>query len=227
MQLHAVIVPPPAVVASALEAARDLVPLAPPVVEVPKPGLLDRLRGRRPAEPEAAPVITWVPAAPEAVFVRLAKFGNVTADDAAGLARALEGVAGTWRAPVLHVSRLAVTEAAPFDVVAGLDGDVDALRDIYRNVNEVARLQRFFLDRRSFRSELVLGSLAVEDGAPVPDSVAGAEIVHRGPRWSPTHITLLRSSFTAGVSFAEVARIELAGGGEELGTSTGAESPGA
>ena len=229
MQLHAVIVPPSDVVRDALEAALELLPPVPPApTEEPARPFLDRLRGRRQPEPPATPVAaTLSPAAPEAVFVRLAKFGNVTADDAAGLAKALEGVAGTWRAPVLHVSRLAVTEAAPFDVVAGLDGDVDALRDIYRNVNEVARLQRFFLDRRSFRSELVLGSLAVEDGPPVPDSVAGAEIVHRGPRWSPTHITLLRSSFTAGVSFAEVARIELAGGGEELGASTGAESPGA
>ena len=214
MQLHAVIVPPSEVVRDALEAAGDLLPQVPAApAEEPARGFLDRLRGRLKPEPPAPPVaVTLSPAAPEAVFVLLAKFGNVTADDAAGLATALEAVAGTWRAPVLHVSRLAVTEAAPFDVTAGLDGDVDALRDIYRNVNEAARLQRFFLDRRSFRNEIALGSVVVEDGAPVPDSVAGAEIAHRGPRWTPAHITLLRSSFTAGTTFAEVAQIELAGG---------------
>lgn len=222
MQLHAVIVPPPDVVDSALRAARDLVPPAPPVVEVPRPGFVDRLRGRRPAEPEAPPVITWVPAAPDAVFVRLAKFGNVTADDAEGLATALEAVAATWPAPVVHVTRLRVAEAHPFDVTAELEGDVDALRDIFRNVNEVARLQRFFLDRRSFRSELVLGSIELEDGAPV-DSVAGAEVPHRGVRWSPSHVTLLRTSFTAeGTTFSEVAQIELEHRAEEQDARTGA-----
>ena len=221
MQLHAVIVPPPDVVASALEAARDLVPSPPPVVEVPKPGLLDRLRGRRPAEPEAAPVITWVPAEPDAVFVRLAKFGNVTADDAAGLATALEAVAPTWPAPLLHVTKVRVAESHPFDVTAELEGDVDALRDIFRNVNEVARLQRFFLDRRSFRSELTLGTIEVEDGAPA-DSVAGTEVPHRDVHWSPSHVTLLRASSTAeGTTFSEVARIELEHRAEEQDARTG------
>ncbi len=226
MQLHAVIGPPPGVVQSALEAARDLIPSPPPVAEEPKRGRLDRLRGRRQVQPQAAaPVVTLVPAVPEAVFVRLAKFGNVTGDDAAGLVKALEAEAGTWRAPVLHVSKVVVTEALPFEVRAQLEGDVDALRDIYSHVIEAARLQRFYLDRRSFRSELTaLGSLEGEDGAPVPDSVAGAEVLHPGVRWSPSHITLLRTSFTdGGTTFAEVARIELAhGAAEELGARTGA-----
>ena len=222
MQLHAVIVPPPDVVDSALEAARDLVPSAPTVVEVPKPGLLDRLRGRRPAEPEAAPDVTLVPASPDAVFVRLAKFGNVTGEDAAGLTRALEAVAGAWPAPMLHVTSVGVAEADPFDITATLEGDVDALRDIFRNVNEVARLQRFYLDRRSFRSELTLGSVEVEEGAPT-DSVAGAEVPHQGVRWSPSHVTLLRASFTAeGTTFTEVARIELEHRAEEQDARTGA-----
>lgn len=222
MQLYAVIVPPPAVVQGAVEAARDLFPPAPAAVEEPRHGLLDRLRGRRPDAPPAAPAVTLVPAAPDAVFVRLAKFGNVTVDDVAGLAKALEAVAGTWRVPVLNVSAVGVTEADPLAVTARLDGDVDALRDIYLNVNEVARLQRFFLDRRSFRSEVTLGSLEVEDGSPVPDSVVGAEAPHRGPRWSPSHVTLLRTSFTGGVSFVEVARIDLADAAEELGAHIGA-----
>ncbi len=223
MQLHAVIVPPPGVVQGALEAAGDLFPSAPAAIEEPRRGLLDRLLARRQAEPPAAPVVTLVPAAPEAVFVRLAKLGNVTATDAAGLAAALEAVAGTWPAPALHVSRVGVTEAHPFDVTAQLDGDVDALRDIYSNVIEVARLQRFYLDRRSFRAELALGTVEVEDGAPVPGFVAGAEAPYRGPRWSPSHITLLRTMITdAGTTFAEVARVDLADSAEESGALAGA-----
>jgi hypothetical protein len=222
MQLHAVIVPPPDVVQGALEAAGGLVPPAPADPEEPRRGLLDRLLDRRQVEPPAAPAVAVVPAPPEAVFVPLAKFGNVTVDDARDLARALAAVSGTWPAPVLRVSRVRVAEAHPFDVTARLDGDVDALRDIYRNVNEVARLQRFFLDRRSFRSELHLGSLGLEDGATVPDGLPGREVPHQGARWAPSHVTLLRTSFTAGQPFAEVAQVELAHGAEESGALTGA-----
>ena len=226
MQLHAVIVPPPDVVQSALEAARDLIPSAPPVTEEPRRGRLDRLLGRRQVEPQgAAPVVTLVPTAPEAVFVRLAKFGNVTGDDVAVLVKALEAEARSWPAPVLHVTKVVVADAHPFEVTAQLEGDVGALRDIYSHVIEVARLQRFYLDRRNFRSQLTsLGSIEGEGGAPVPDSVAGAEVPHPGVRWSPSHITLLRTSVTSGgTTYAEVARIELAhGAAEELEVRTGA-----
>lgn len=218
MQLYAVIVPPPAVVQDALEVAGDLIPTPPAPTEEPQRGLLGRLLARRQVEPPAAPVVTLAPAPSEAVFVRLAKFGNVTATDAAGLATALEAVAGTWRAPVLHVSRVTVAETDPFDVTAKLDGDVDALRDIYSNVVEVSRLQRFYLDRRSFRAELTLGAVEVEGGAPVPADVAGAEVPHQGARWSPSHVTLLRTSFTdGGTTFVEVATVELAHSAEESG----------
>jgi hypothetical protein len=220
MQLHAVIVPPPSVVLDALEAGRDLFP--PPVAtEEPKQGLLDRLRGRRRAVPAAAPLATLLPAAPEEVFVRLAKFGNVTATDVAGLVTALEPVAVTWRAPVLHVSAVRVAETHPFGVTAQLDGDVGALRDIFNNLIEAARPHGFFLDRRSLRSELALGS--VDGGGPVPDPVAGAEAPHDGASWWPSHITLLRTSVVDGqTTFVEVARIGLADSAEELDARTGA-----
>jgi hypothetical protein len=117
MQLHAVIVPPPGVVRGALEAAAGVVP-PPAAPEEPERGLLERFLVRRQAEPPAEPVVAVLPAAPEAVFVRLAKFGNVTVDDAEGLAAALDAVAGTWPAPVLRVSRVRVAEAHPFDVTA-------------------------------------------------------------------------------------------------------------
>ncbi|MGF9756570.1 hypothetical protein AAII07_15310 [Microvirga sp. 0TCS3.31] len=223
MQLHAVIVPPPDVVRGALEAAHDLWSVTPPAPDEPARGLLDRLRGRRRPVTPAEPATALLPAAPEAVFVRLAKFGNVTGTDAAGLAEALRSVAGTWPAPVLRVTGLTVAEAEPHEVAAQLDGDVDALRDIYHHVNEVARQQRFFLDRRSFRSELLLGSVEGEDGAPVSSDVAGAEAAHAGPRWSPTHVTLVRASFGAsGTTYSELAQVELGRAAEELGTGTGA-----
>ncbi len=223
MQLYAVVVPPPDVVQDALTAAGELFPPPPPLPGKSKRGFLERLRDRRAAEPEAAPVAGLSALAPDAVFVHLAKFGNVTADDATALTEALRAQAATWRAPVLHVSRVFGAADDPYDVRAQLDGDVDALRDIFRNVNEIARLQRFFLDRRSFRSELALGSVEVEGEAPVPESVAGSEVPHQGPRWSPSHVTLLRTSFSNQVTtFVEVARVDLADAAEGLGARTGA-----
>lgn len=213
MQLHAVVVPPPEVVREALAAAHDLCSPAPAVTDDPRLGLLDRIRGRRRAAPPAPSLVALRPMTPDAVFVRLAKFGNVTGGDADGLARALGSMAGTWPAPVLHTTVVRVEESEPHAVTAQLDGDVEALRDIYRNVNEVARQQRFFLDRRSFRSEVVLGSVETGDGTPVPATVVGAEADHAGPSWSASHVTLVRASFTAGgTTYAEVARIDLAPG---------------
>lgn len=69
---------------------------------------------------------------------------------------------------------------------------------------------------------LALGSIGMEDGSPVPESVAGAEQPHAGASWSPAHVTLLRSSFNAqGTTFAEVAQIELADVGGGLGAHSG------
>ncbi len=206
MQLYAALVPPPDVVQDALDAAREM--LTPVAEDTSRRGILDRFRGRRQVD---APTVTLAPARPEAVFVRLAAFGNVAAEDAAVLGRAIEAQARAWPAPLVHVSALRVADASPFDVTGQLDGDVDACRDIFLQVNEVARTQRLFLDRRIFRTELVLGSVGVQDDDAVPDAIAGSEAPHEGPLWSPSHVTLLRTSYVNGGStFAEVMQVPLA-----------------
>ncbi|MDT0182946.1 hypothetical protein Q9S36_22460 [Microbacterium sp. ARD31] len=211
MQLHAAIVPPPSVVEAALEAARVIV--SPPAPSAPeqKARLLDRVLGRREPEAPAPPELTFTEAAPGAAHVRLAKFGNVTSTDAGSLADALAAAAGGWPVPVVYVTHLVVGKAYPFEVSARLEGDLDALRGLHRHVNEVAQSQGFFLDRRSFRSELVLGAVqTAEYDSSVP--LAGIEVPCRGPYWSPTHVTLLRSSWAAGATtFTEYERIDLAG----------------
>lgn len=214
MQLHAVVVPPHDIALAALEAAQQLVP-QPAVVVEPKRGLLDRWRGRSEPEPVAdEPAVTLVREPPEAVRVRLAKFGNVTTNDAAGLAAGLEDEAGAWQVPVVYVAALAVGADHPFEVTAVLEGDVDGLRGLYRCVNEVAQSQGFFLDRRGFRSEMVLGTMRVDDASPPP--LAGVEVPYRGAYWSPSHLSLLRASYGAGgTTFADYARIALGGDTEE------------
>lgn len=217
MQLHAgVAVPEEAVRATVLDVVPSLVAATvPPASEETGRGLLARWR-RSPAEPPA-PVVSFVPASPESVFVKIARFGNVTADVARDLTSSLTETAGDWRAPVLRVSSVTVSDAAPYVVTAELEGDVDALREIYRNVIEVAALHRFYLDRRNFRPEVVLGQLSAPAGDVVLDGIAGLRIDRSGPWWSADHLSLLRASFSGGAGFAEVARVGLdddAGGAE-------------
>ncbi len=176
MQLHAVVaVPEEAIRATVLDAVPALIAATAPPEPEPERGLLARWR-RRPAEP-LAPVVSFAPAPPESVFVKIAKFGNVTADVAGDLAAELEEAAGAWHAPVLRVSKVVVAESAPYTVTAELEGDVDALREIYRNVLEVAALHRFYLDRRNFRPEIVLGRLEAPTAQPCP---------RRSRAWSST-----------------------------------------
>ena len=212
MQLYAAIVPPQSVVEAALEAARVVVSPPPPPAPEQKARLLDRVLGRREPEAPAPPELTFKEAAPGAAHVRLAKFGNVTSTDAGALADALDAAAADagWPVPVVYVTHLVVGTTYPFEVSARLEGDLDALRGLHRNVNEVAQSQGFFLDRRSFRGELVLGAVQTADyDSSVP--LAGIEVPCRGPYWSPTHVTLLRSSWAAGATtFADYARIDLA-----------------
>ena len=209
MQLHAVIVAPPDVVADAAETARGLVEAQVPSDES-RPGLMARLR-RRPAEP--APAVTFAPADPGAVFVRLAKFGNVTSTDASSLVSALRTVVATWPSPRLHVSGVSVGQGRPIDVMARLEGDVEALAAIYRNLNDAAKREGWFLDRRSFRSELKVGEVEVPDGAVVPDALPGATVEDRGEEWQATHISFLRSVHRAdGPAYEEIRTLPLATG---------------
>ncbi len=121
--------------------------------------------------------------------MRLAKSGNVAATDAATLARPWRPSLTGGRRPGIHVCAVRVAPESPLNVTAQLDGDVDALRDIFSNVIEVAQSQRFFLDRRSLRSELVLGSVEVEGSTVVSGpgrvSVSTSRFQEPGQTWSP------------------------------------------
>lgn len=207
MQLHAVIAPPDSVVEHAAEAARALVASHLPAEEEPRTGLLARLR-RRPAEP--TPTIGVAIADPGTVFVRLAKFGNVTSTDASSLAKALGRTAATWAAPRLHVSAVGIGQGSPIEVVARLEGDVDELAAIYRNLNDAAKREGYFLDRRSFRSELRLGEVEVPEGAVVPETLSGATVEAHGTEWQPTHVSLVRVVHRTGApAYEEIHQLSL------------------
>ena len=194
MQLHAVIIPPRGAIEGALQITQSIFSPEPEQpVEEPKRGVLGRLKKSAPAPPPP-PEVLWEPAASDALFVKVCKFGNVTLTDARSLLKAIESVASRWPRPSVHVASVVVGETAPFAVTAKLEGETNDLFAVFRNTIEVAKDQDFFLDRRSFRSEVVLGTVEVPEGAPVPEALPGAVIPLEGPEWYASHLTLLRST---------------------------------
>jgi 2'-5' RNA ligase len=209
VQLQAVIVPPPSVLQDALAAALTihLKPEAPPE----KPRIVERLLQRQ-SGPAAAPAAELTVVASEAMFIRVARLGNVTSDDAHRLARALGEVAASWPAPVVHVAELGIELTDTQLVVnAQLGGDIDGLKGIFRNLVQAAEAQRFFLDRRSFRPEFTVASVDLPDDPSFLDRLEWDADVHRGPEWQATDISMLRVSFGDAQKFEEVDSLVLGG----------------
>lgn len=192
MQLQAVIVPPESVLKDALAAAQTiyLKPEAPPE----KPGFVERLFQRQSGL--AAPAAELTVMASDATFIRLARLGSVTSNDARSLARVLGEVAATWPAPVVHVAELAIELTDTQLVInAQLGGDIDGLRDIFHNFNQAAKAQRFFLDRRSFRPEFTVASIDLPGDPSFLDRLEWEAETHSGPDWQVTAVSLMRATF--------------------------------
>ena len=210
MHLQAVIVPPPGVMDGALQVLADIFEPDSAPVPVPRRSLLGRLRTSEAAATVSE--VVWEPSPPDAVFVRVCKFGNVTLTDAQSLVKAFEEAASTWATPLVRVVDIHLGEAAPFSVTARLEGELDVLADIFRGTLEVAQEQGFFLDRRSFRSELSLGSVAAPPDAMVPESLPGAVIPVDGVAWQVTHLQLLRMTRQGtDTTFTQLAAVPLGG----------------
>lgn len=206
MQLQAVIVPPQFVLQDALTAAQTIT-----LKPAEKPGRVGRLFQRQNGQAAGAVEVSVVASDP--AFIRLARLGNVTPEDALRLARALNEVAATWPAPVVHVVELGIELTDTQLVInAQLGGDTDGLRDIFRNFNEAAKAQSFFLDRRSFRPEFTVASIDLPDDPTFLDRLDWQADTHRGPDWRATSISMMRVGFGDNArTFEEVDSLALGG----------------
>lgn len=202
--MYAGILVPSEVRADALAVVTSLLHALQPAA--PEPGRLARFR-QTSADP--APPASVRQLDESAVFVLLAKFGNLTGADATGLAGALSGESRTWPSPVLHVEGVGVDPAAPYKVEAALGGEVDGVAGIFRGVHQSAAKVGFFLDRRGFEPQFQLGTLDLSPGtssAWLTDAVAH----HRGPDWQPDHVSLLKANAPgAEAAYEELARLRL------------------
>ena len=80
-------------------------------------------------------------------------------------------------------------------VNARLGGDTDGLRDIFTSFNAAAKAERFFLDRRSFRPEFTVASVALPDDPSFLGRLEWDADTHRGPDWQVTTVSLIRATF--------------------------------
>ncbi len=210
MQLQAAIVPPPHVLEHALSAAQSLRIAPARAPEEPQGGLLQRFTRRGTTQDPGAAAAPRVES-PEEQFVRLTRFGNVSNDDVEALGIALGLAAWDWPAPVIHLSGLTIDATAPRPVItAQLDGDTDGLREIFRKILEVAKSQRFFLDRRIFQPEFPVAIVDVGGDDSARERLELEMATVAGVEWQVTHFSLLSLSFgEESRSFEEIAVVPL------------------
>lgn len=212
MQLQAILLPPPEVIDGALKAAES-VTIASPQQEAVETGGLGRLFKKAPRV-VPRPALEMVPLPTPSV--KVVRFGNVTSDDADNLGAALTYAATGWPAPNLHVVGIHVEQTpTQFLLTAELGGDTDLAWTIYRNVIEVGRTQRFFLDRRSFQPAFSFASLTI-DGEPnpalvesIPEFELGDAATYTGPSWQVTYLDLVNLPHSPDAPLEAVAEVPL------------------
>jgi hypothetical protein len=197
--LSAVIVPPPE---QREEVVRLLVEVgarmdAGAAAEVPVGGVRKRWGRSAPtASSGTAPAL--IPLAPAAMVLHLTRFGYVDPGAGGRLQATLEDAAPGWAAPTVHVTGQVSTHGSDERLHLALDGDVDGLHAVFREITDAAKRAGFMLDRRSFAPLLPVADLdaGVSDEA-LATLVAGLEDF-AGTPWRAGVVTLARLGFGSG-----------------------------
>lgn len=208
MQLIAVARPPADALSQALDAAHALCRASAPEVTQTSGGLLSKMFKRQ-EKPAPAPDLTFVPLSSSAMFLRIARLGNVSSADAIAFADTMSVHAATWPTATLRFGDISVTEEPMPKVFAELAGDVDALFSIFRGFNDAAKLLGFFLDRRNFRPHVELGRIEGPGRGPVPADTELSGVGHAGAAWRLTELSLMRATYDGEEGYAEVAALPL------------------
>ena len=164
----------------------------------PSRGLFRR-RGAavEPAEPPPPPPPQLDLLASDQLQLPLCSFGNLTTEEVTRLRKALGELAAGLPSPTVWVAGGGALE---FDgdksVWAKLEGDVDGLWKVFRGINEGVERLGFFLDRRSFRPWLALGSINDATTAPYLEDVVAALDAHRGTPWLVDTVSLMKLAHT-------------------------------
>ena len=155
-------------------------------------------RSRPVPTPTPATAAALTPVSTGLMTIHVTRFGFV--DPAAGdrLRATLERDARGWTAPTVRVGGTLSTHGSDERLHLALEGEVDGLRGIFREITESARRAGFMLDRRSFRPLLPVADLddGVSDDA-LATLVAGLE-AFAGTPWQVQDVVLARIGFGSG-----------------------------
>jgi len=139
------------------------------------------------------------------MYLPITSFGNVTLGDSVKLADALREQAATWSRPEVYFAGAKALEFTGDESVwAVLEGDVDQLRAIGRNVPQVVQRLGFFVDRRVFRPWLSVGTITEHTTAPYLERVVEALDGFHGRSWTVEAVSLMRWVPDAGADEFEV-----------------------
>jgi len=210
--LHTVIYPPRHVLDAVAEVVRSAG--AAPVGELPTTRSFLRRGGRQSSGPA---VVSTLPEqlrliAPEDMTLPIAGFGNVTSADAIRLSKALQTAAhNTPGATVRLAGGTALEFPEDRNVWARLEGDVDGLRSMSRDVTKVVEQLGFFVDRRRFRPWLCVASVTATTTPAVLENVVAALDAFSGEPWTVDHVWLMKAFFgSQAAEFEELGRFPLA-----------------
>jgi RNA 2',3'-cyclic 3'-phosphodiesterase len=149
--------------------------------------LADLVRATGPDTPELDPVPV------SDMYIPVTNFGNVTLADGRALQDELRREAATWAAPKLAFGGGTALEwRGDQSVWAKLEGDLDQLQQIGRNVPTVVQRLGFFVDRRQFRPWLAVGTITDHTTAPYLERLVGALEGFRGQTWQLEHVCVVR-----------------------------------
>jgi 2'-5' RNA ligase len=135
----------------------------------------------------------------------IAGFGNVTSADAVRLSAALQtAAAGTPGATVRIAGGTALEFTDDRNVWARLEGDVDALKSMARDVTQVVEQHGFFVDRRRFRPLLRVATVTAATTGPFLETVVAALDDFSGEPWVVDQVWLLKAFYGGDATEFEV-----------------------
>jgi len=194
--LHTVIVPPSHILEPVAEVVRAAAIAATPEDPSPRKGFLRRTHGRSDAPTSATASEQLLLLPPTGMSLPIAGFGNVTAADAIRLAGALQAAAASTPGVTVRIAGGTALEfSEDRNVWARLEGDVDGLRSMARDVTQVVEQHGFFVDRRRFRPMLCVGTVTAATTAPFLETVVAALEDFSGESWVVDQVWLLKAYY--------------------------------
>lgn len=147
-------------------------------------------RQGEPSVPEDVPPVL-LDVAVEALRLPITAFGNLAANDLRRLVAALEEAAADWPQPTVRFSGGGALEF-PGDaaVWARLDGEVEALGGIAREVTRCVERLGLFVDRRVFRPALAVATVTTSTVGEDLEAVVGALDALQGRPWTVDAVVL-------------------------------------